>query len=97
MNKQTRQAHQEEMFSFIEQWKESKKDQLSFCREKEVSYTTFHYWLKKYRRLQLDPQGFIPIEISSGNHQLIEVRYPNGVIIQLPSVDLKVLKQLVHL
>ena len=85
------------MFSFIEQWKASNKDQFNFCREKEISYSTFHYWLKKYRRLQMEPQGFIPMEFSGNRHPLIEVRYPNGVIIQLPSVDLKVLKQLVHL
>ena len=96
MNKQQRQVLEQEMFSLIEKWQESNLNQQAFCQEHEITYSKFLYWLKKYRQQQENVQGFIPIEVS-GHHQLIELRYPNGVILQLPSVDLKLLKQLVNL
>ena len=79
----------------IEQWQESGKTQQSFCREHDLTYTTFYYWLKRYRR-GLDESSFLPVEISSGSH--IEIRYPGGVVLQLPAeTRLATLKQLLSL
>jgi predicted acetyltransferase len=95
MKKQERIKRQEEMLSLIEQWQESGKTQQSFCQERDLSYTTFYYWLKLYRR-RLDESNFLPVEISSDSH--IEIRYPDGVILQLPAATrLSTLKQLLSL
>lgn len=95
MKKQERINRQEEMLSLIEQWQNSGKTQQIFCQEHDLTYTTFYYWLRRYRR-QLEENSFIPIEISSGSH--IEIRYPGGVILQLPAATrLATLKQLLSL
>jgi len=95
MKKQERINRQEEMLSLIEQWQESGKTQQLFCQEHDLTYTTFYYWLRRYRR-QLEESSFLPIGISSGCH--IEIRYPGGVILQLPAATrLATLKQLLRL
>ena len=95
MKKQERINRQEEMLSLIEQWQESGKPQQVFCQEHDLTYTTFYYWLRRYRR-QVDESSFLPIEISSSSQ--IEIRYPGGVILQLPAATrLSTLKQLLSL
>jgi transposase-like protein len=95
MKKQERINRQEEMLSLIEQWQESGKTQQTFCQEHDLTYTTFYYWLRRYRR-QLEESSFLPIEISSGSH--IEIRYPGEVTLQLPAATrLATLKQLLSL
>ena len=95
MKKQERINRQEEMLSLIEQWQESGKPQQAFCQEHDLTYTTFYYWLRRYR-LRLDESSFLPVEISSGSH--IEIRYPGGIILQLPAATrLSTLKQLISL
>jgi hypothetical protein len=95
MKKQDRINRKEEMLSLIEQWHESGKTQQAFCQEHDLTFTTFYYWLKRYRR-KIDESSFLPVEISSGSH--IEIRYPGGVVLQLPAVTkLSTLKQLLSL
>jgi hypothetical protein len=63
--------------------------------EHDLTYTTFYYWLKRYRQGQ-DESNFLHVEISSGSH--IEIRYPGGVVLQLPAeTRLSTLKQLLSL
>lgn len=95
MKKQERLNRQEEMLTIIEQWQESGNTQQTFCKEHDLTYTTFYYWLKRYRR-RIDENGFLPVEISSGSY--IEIRYPGGVIWQLPAATrLATIKQLLSL
>lgn len=82
MKKQERINRQEEILSLIEQWQDSGKPQQVFCQEHGLTYTTFYYWLRKYRR-QMEEGSFLPIEISSESN--IEIRYPGRVILQLPA------------
>jgi transposase-like protein len=95
MKKQERMTRQIAMLSLIERWQESGKTQQAFCKEHELTFSTFYYWLKRYRR-GLDENGFLPVEVSSGSH--IEIRYPGGVVLQLPAeTRLSTLKQLLSL
>jgi hypothetical protein len=95
MKNQERIKRQEEMLSVIEQWNESGQPQQSFCKERNLSYTTFYYWLKRYRR-GIDENSFLPVEISTESH--IEIRYPGGIILQLPAATkLSTVKQLLNL
>jgi len=43
---------QQLMFSLIEIWQSSGQSQKSFCQEKELAYSKFHYWHKKYLEYQ---------------------------------------------
>ena len=95
MKKQERLQRQEMMMSLIEQWSESGKSQKLFCQEQGITFTTFYYWLRRYRR-SLDENGFLPVEISTGAN--IEIRYPCGVVLQLPAATrVAVIKQLLSL
>jgi transposase-like protein len=95
MINQERIKRQEEMLSLIEQWKESGKKQQAFCQEHDITFSTFYYWLKRYRR-GIEESSFLPVEISSGSN--IEIRYPDGIILQLPAaVKLSTLRQLLNL
>lgn len=95
MKNQERSKRQQEMLSKIEQWHDSGKTQQAFCQEHDLTFTTFYYWLKRYRR-GLDEINFLPVEISSGSH--IEIRYPGGVVLQLPAeIRLAALKQLLRM
>jgi transposase-like protein len=94
MKKQDRITRQTDMFSLIEQWQESGKTQQAFCQEHDITFSTFYYWLKRYRR-GIEESNFLPVEISSGSN--IEIRYPDGIILQLPAaVKLSTLKQLLN-
>jgi transposase-like protein len=95
MKKQDRITRQADMLSLIEQWKERGKTQQAFCQEHDLTFSTFYYWLKRYRR-GIDESIFLPVEVSSGSH--IEIRYPGGVILQLPAATrLSTLKELLSL
>ncbi len=40
------------MFSLIETWQASGQSQRTFCLEKDLAYSKFHYWHKKYVQYQ---------------------------------------------
>lgn len=94
MKKQDRLNQQEEMLTLIEQWQESGQTQQSFCKDHNLAFSKFYYWRKRYRR-GMDESTFLPVDISQGLSTSIEIRYPDGVVLQLPpSTRISVLKQL---
>ncbi|MFV8328468.1 IS66 family insertion sequence element accessory protein TnpA [Flavobacterium sp. ZS1P14] len=38
---------QEQMYTLVEQWRESGSSKSKFCREQHISFHQFNYWLKK--------------------------------------------------
>lgn len=98
MKKQERRQRKEQMFSVIEQWQQSNLPQHIFCHEQGITYTTFYYWLRRYRLQQETGGGFLSVNMTSSREGFIEVRYPSGVILQLPSgISLSAIKQLISL
>lgn len=79
---------QEHWFSLIRTCEESTISQKQFCRENNLSISTFGYWRRKYIKSLIpedaDPSEgtFIPLKDSA--HSLLEIIYPNGVRIQVP-------------
>lgn len=79
---------QQLMFSLIAVWRESGKTQRDFCKEKDLAYSKFQYWLRRYKEHDpstSDPSttrsGFVPVKV---NDQVIqrtgglELVYPDG-------------------
>jgi hypothetical protein len=72
------------MFSLIEIWKESGKTQQKFCKEKDIAYSKFHYWLKKYNgqgSSQDDSPAFMPVTVKKQpvvRAGTLELVYPDG-------------------
>ena len=92
------------MFQLIEEWEQSGESQTSFCKNKNVSFHTFYYWLRRYKD---QPQGtttskaFIPVTIpvnkKTSNNE-IEIHYPNGVRIVLPkNSDLSMVRTFINM
>jgi hypothetical protein len=75
---------QQLMFSLIEVWHGSGKSQLEFCKEKDIAYSKFHYWLKRYRSqssLTETASGFVPVSVKRqavGRTGSLELVYPDG-------------------
>lgn len=88
---------QEEMYTAIELWKESGKAQKRFCQENNLSFSTFNYWQRKYKKdISTDvprlSRSFIPIHIPQANNNKLNgthpmdilIIYPNGVKVSCP-------------
>jgi hypothetical protein len=63
---------QERMFAGIGCWRQSGLTQKTWCEQQGVSYATFHYWYKRYRKeeqgrtgVQGDEGGFVQLTVDS--------------------------------
>ncbi|MCK5470201.1 MAG: hypothetical protein KAI99_16880, partial [Cyclobacteriaceae bacterium] len=63
----------------------------AFCKQKGIAKSVFYYWQKRHKEDQSNG-GFIPIKVNNGNRiyspSVIEITYPNGVIVRLPGQTL---------
>lgn len=69
---QNRDEVRQQMFTHIEQWKQSNLTQKLYCEQHTIAYQAFHYWYKRYRnnnptkssapfvQLQVQPQNMQP-------------------------------------
>lgn len=74
------------MFSLIEVWQKSGQRQRVFCQEKELAYSKFQYWLKRYRAYHSGPaatEPFVAISVRKepaavGGPVAMELVFPDG-------------------
>lgn len=90
-----------EMFRIVEEWQNSDLSMAGFCKQRGIAKSAFYYWKKRYKEEQ-STGGFVPIKVDKGNHSsnpsVIEITYPNGVIVRLPNQTLpSVVGQYLHL
>ncbi|MCX6287712.1 MAG: hypothetical protein NTY96_11415 [Bacteroidetes bacterium] len=101
MKKHDRKLRQEEMAYHIQSWKESGVSQQQYCSSNNLRFHTFYYWLKKNRSKNSPlTDGFIPIQVQSESSDTatnVEIQYPNGVRIFVPSMDIQFIGRLVRL
>jgi hypothetical protein len=38
------------MFSTIAQWQQSGMSQKSWCKQEKITYSSFHYWYRRFKR-----------------------------------------------
>lgn len=75
---------QQLMFSLIEVWRSSGMSQRDFCQEKDIAYSKFHYWLKRYKTnssARDSRPGFVPVRVNGqtvGRTGALELVYPDG-------------------
>lgn len=74
---------QQLMFSLIAVWRTSGKTQRDFCKEKDIAYSKFQYWLKRYK--EHDPTttrpAFVPVRVNDQAIEktgALELVYPDG-------------------
>jgi len=92
------------MFQIIKEWEQSGESQTTFCKNKNLSFHIFYYWLRLYKdqsRHAATRKAFIPVtipvnEMTSSNE--IEIHYPNGVRIVLPkNSDLSMVRTFINM
>jgi len=80
----------------ILEWEKSGLSQKEFCRQKEISFSTFHYWRKK---LKTKAGQFVEIKVDKAgkNNQAIVITLPNNIQIHIQHVsDSKMIGELVQ-
>jgi hypothetical protein len=104
----TRILRAQQMSAMIEKYLASGLAQRAFCARLHLTWSTFHYWLRKYRaahpraRAQTNAQEFIPLRIKRDHVKApsptpYEIEYPNGVIVRLAGLNPQQLSELIHL
>ncbi len=103
-----RRARVQNMFAVIEKYLASDVTQKEFCQQENLSYSTFQFWLHKYRKAnnscknnESSQAPFVPINFCEPNarssHQSCTIEFPNGVVVRFSeTVDVRYLSQLVH-
>jgi hypothetical protein len=108
--KKNQKYSKEEMYLAIEIWQESGVTQAEFCERENIPVSSFHHWVKKYKKeqelisLYLDQYpGFIPVKVSppvnsiNEDPERIEISFPNGVRLSCPAgTDINQLKTLIN-
>jgi hypothetical protein len=79
-------TNQEKMQQLAEEFKLFSGSKREFCDAVGVTLHTFNYWLKKFR-LQNTPEAFIRVQTKPISATCLELEYPNGVKIRLPSSE----------
>ena len=101
MNKTTRLQIEEEMRYHVQGWQQSAVSQKEYCRENNLSYHTFIYWIQKIRHNHIPvEQSFIAVQPNqqvTSLPQELEIAYPNGVRLRIPSTDIQLIGQLLRL
>lgn len=79
-----------QMYAVIEKYQNSPLSQKVFCKQEDLPYSTFTYWLKKYRRFNQTTRvqdDFIPMKINERSAQKkaewCEIEFPGGIIIRV--------------
>lgn len=84
--------HQKKMFSLIKRFDSGNQNQSGFWQAHGLSRSTFHYWLRKYRKahsgVKPGPTGFINLKVESApnskkakshsSSSWLELSYPDG-------------------
>jgi transposase-like protein len=80
---------QEEMYLAIELWEESGLSQKKYCRQNQLSFSTFKYWLRKYSKEKAGQESksisFIQVHIPKVEDAILPVTDQDGITIIYPS------------
>ncbi len=71
----------------IQEWKQSGKTKIDFCKEKELNYFTFVNWSadKKKRNKPVPPaSSFIPVKVSQNTDSLFaQLKLRSGAVVNI--------------
>lgn len=69
-------ARKKQMFSLIERYFKAPKgkNKKQFCRENDIQYSAFLYWMKVYRENKSQRPSFLPLEVIASDSDGAENR-----------------------
>ena len=71
----------------------------AFCQTERVPKASFYAWKKRLREESGVRETFTPVTLvgeAISEHQTVDVRFPSGVVMQLPTGNEHVLRQVVE-
>ncbi len=87
--------HKQEMYQHYQQWKQSRLSQVEYVETHQLKIHTFKYWIQKFNKEQPKSSGFIAIDTLIPSE--INIRYPNGVELAIPSqTSMNVIRELIQ-
>jgi hypothetical protein len=86
------------MQTLVESYEKSGMGPTKFAATKDVSINQLKYWVKKVRKERSSRAGFTQIKATPAITacDLVEIEYPNGVKIKVPTGKLSFLSQLIR-
>lgn len=82
---QSNSTRRQQMFEMIARWQQSGRSQTSFCKQQGISFYTFYYWYRKYKRSHdtaddAHTPGFVQLRVEGEPvaATLVEVSLPGG-------------------
>ncbi len=86
----------EQMLNLVAEWRESGLSQQQFCKTRGLTLGKFSYWVAQSK--PKTDSGFITLRPDKPTRsELVEIHYPNGVVIKVGSIDLSVISGLIRL
>lgn len=87
----------EEKMLAVEAWRSSGLSQNEYCKTLGLRRTTFANWVSRNKHKKV-ASNFVRVTVPAVmSSKVVEVVFPNGVIIKAPSDDLKMLSHLIKL
>jgi hypothetical protein len=75
---QNRDKIEKDMFAHIEHWKQSGISQKQYCQDHAITYHSFHYWFKRFKRNNdQKPAAFTELQVQTGQ-PCMELLFANG-------------------
>ncbi|CDT33751.1 conserved hypothetical protein [Sphingobacterium sp. PM2-P1-29] len=85
----------EYMKLMVSEWQQSGKSKKQYCRENDLNYAKFQYWIKRSKEESMDMGHFVELKESTRDCS-VEIIYPNGVRLKVEA-DLIFVSQLIRL
>ena len=87
--------HKQQMLYHYQQWKQGKLNQTEYAQQHQLKIHTFKYWIQKFNKEQNKATGFISIDTIIPSE--INIRYPNGVELAMPTqTSMKIIRELIQ-
>jgi hypothetical protein len=102
MTRKNRSLLKEEMQYHLTSWQQSEQSQKEYCQANNLPLYKFHYWIHKLRGSH-NPlaDSFVPVNMQPSSSPVsasdLEIAYPNGVRLKVPSGDVHLIGQLIRL
>jgi transposase-like protein len=90
-------SKEEEMYNLVTEYQISGLSVKAFSKERGIGPSTFGYWIRK-KKEEDHPGGFVEVDTGlKSSASAMELIYPNGVKLQMSSLDLALIARLVKL
>ena len=81
---QDKTAERNQKFQMIRDWQRSSLTQKQYCRENNITHSSFYYWYRVYKTSLGQTDKFLPLTITHPKEKMVTLTGNNGIHLQLP-------------